>query len=101
MDDVSARPDDPTGGANMTRVFLQLAILTNQLADEGHIAIVAGGNFEQAYEALKGGILSTADRDAEVAGLLEAVDRSATKGAARMRAVLDREGMFQARKVPA
>lgn len=92
-DDVA--PRDGAEGANMTRVFLQLAILTNDLIAEGQIEVVAGGLFDQAYEALKGGILSTAERDADVAGLLDAVDRAATKGAKRMRSALSDMGLFR------
>lgn len=92
-DDVA--PRDGTEGANMTRVFLQLAILTNDLIASGHVEVVAGGQFDQAYTALKDGIVSTAERDADVAGLLDAVDRAATKGAARMRRMLTDMGLFR------
>lgn len=85
-------------GPNMTRAFVALAVLVNDLIDDGHFAVVKGGNFDLAYEALKGGILSTADRDAEIAGLLDRVDRSATRTAGRMREQLDREGLFQGKR---
>lgn len=92
-DDVA--PRDGGEGANMTRVFLQLAILTSDLIVEGQIEVIAGGKFDQAYTALKDGILSTAERDADVAGLLDAVDRAATKGAKRMRGMLTDMGLFR------